>query len=160
MNIRDRILLQLYFPHFRSPPISRFESLFVFLNKNIPNTKKKNLPSNIIFPEKVQQGEDKRTSIIIKNIPKNVKKNVIRSLIEEYGNINFLVITKEQNIENCNIAICNVINYKSIVPIYMGLRNHTFNYMGKAYKIEIYYSKVQGKNELKNEFKNDYFGYK
>ena len=136
------------------------ESLFVFLNKNAPTTKKKNIPSNIIFPEKVQQGEDKRTSIIIKNIPKNVKKNVIRSLIEEYGNINFLVITKDQSIENSNIAICNVINYKSIVPIYMGLRNHSFNYMGKTYKIEIYYSKVQGKIELKNVFKNDYFGNK
>ena len=160
MSIRDKILLQLYFPQFKSPPVSRFESLFVFLNKNAPTTKKKNIPSNIIFPEKVQQGEDKRTSIIIKNIPKNVKKNIIRSLIEEYGNINFLVITKDQSIENCISAICNVINYKSIVPIYMGLRNHSFNYLGKTYKIEIYYSKVQGKSELKNIFKNDYFGNK
>ena len=160
MSVRDKILLQLYFPQFKSPPNSRFESLFVFLNKNAPMTKKKNIPSNIIFPEKVQQGEDKRTSIIIKNIPKNIKKNVIRNLIEEFGNINFLVITKDQSIENCNIAICNVINYKSIVPIYMGLRNHSFIYMGKPYKIEIYYSKVQGKNELKNVFKNDYFGNK
>ena len=78
MSVRDKILLQLYFPQFKSPPVSRFESLFVFLNKNAPTTKKKNIPSNIIFPEKVQQGEDKRTSIIIKNIPKNVKKSKIR----------------------------------------------------------------------------------
>ena len=159
MNIRDRILLQLYFPHFKSPPNSRFESLFVFLNKYEP-AKKKNITSNIVYPERIQQGEDKRTSIIIKNIPKNVKKSKIRSLIEGYGNINFLAISKEQNVENLIVAYCNVINYKSIVPIYMGLRNHTFNYMGNSYKIEIYYSKVQGKNELKNVFKNDYFGYK
>ena len=73
-------------------------------------------------------------------------------------NINFLAISKEKNVENLIVAYCNVINYKSIVPIYMGLRNYTFIYMGNSYKIEIYYSKVQGKSELKNVFKNDYFG--
>ena len=36
------------------------------------------------------QGADKRTSIIIKNIPKNMKKRDIRKMIEKYGNINFL----------------------------------------------------------------------
>ena len=161
MNIRDQILLQLYFPQFNSPETSRFESLFIFLNKNDSNTKKKNIVSYTIFPERIMQGEDKRTSLIIKNIPKNVKKKTIRNMIEKYGNINFLSISKDQkNINNFIVAYLNVINYKSIVPIYMGLRKQTFYYLGKKINIEIYYSKMQGKDELKKVFKNDYFGNK
>ena len=160
MNIRDQIILDLYFPHFHSPPCSRFESLFIFLNKNDSNIKKKNIISYTIFPERIMQGEDKRTSLMLKNIPKNIKKKDIRNMIEKFGNINFLSISKDQNIDNFIIAYLNVINYKSIVPIYMGLRKHTFDYFGNKINIEIYYSKVQGKEELKKVFKNDYFGNK
>ena len=77
-------------------------------------------------------------------------------MIEKYGNINFLAVSKDKNIANFIVAYLNVINYKSIVPIYMGLRKHTFNYQGKKINIEIYYSKVQGKDELKKLFKNNY----
>ena len=104
MNLRDSILIQLYFPQFNSPPFSRFESLFVFLQKNESNIKKKNVISNIIYPERVMQGEDKRTSLIIKNIPKNVKKKDIRNMIEKYGNINFLSISKDKNIQSFKIS--------------------------------------------------------
>ena len=160
MNRRDQIILDLYFPHFHSPPCSLFESLFIFLNKNDSNVKKKNIVSYTIFPERIMQGEDKRTSLMLKNIPKNIKKKDIRNMIEKFGNINFLSISKDQNIDNFIIAYLNVINYKSIVPIYMGLRKHTFDYFGNKINIEIYYSKVQGKEELKKVFKNDYFGNK
>ncbi len=160
MNIRDQILLQLYFPQFNSPVSSRFESLFIFLNKNDSNAKKKNIVSYTIFPERIMQGEDKRTSLIIKNIPKNVKKKEIRNMIEKYGNINFLSISKDQNINNFIIAYLNVINQKTIVHIYKGLRKQNFDYLDKKINIEIYYSKMQGKEELKKVFKNEYFGNK
>ena len=156
MDLRDKIIIDLYFPQFQSPLSSRFESLFLFLNKNDSIAKKKNIISYTILPDQVMQGEDKRTSLIIKNIPKNVKKKEIRNMIEKYGNINFLAVSKDKNIENFIVAYLNVINYKSIVPIYMGLRKHTFNYLGKTINIEIYYSKVQGKDELKKLFKNNY----
>ena len=57
-----------------------------------------------------------------------------------------------------NIAYLNVINYKSIVSIYMGLRKHTFNYFNKDILIKIYYSNIQGKEELRKIFKVDYNG--
>ena len=41
MDLRDKILIDLYFPQFGSPPSSRFESLFLFLNKNDLIAKKK-----------------------------------------------------------------------------------------------------------------------
>ena len=151
MSIIDKILLQLYFPKFESPSSSRFESLFVFLRKNDGN--KINNVSYKIFPERVIRGEDKRTSILIKNIPKNMKKREIRNMIENYANINFLGLTQDKKSKNLIVAYLNVINYKSIVPIYMGLRKHEFNYNNKVIVIELYYSKYQGKEELKKVLK-------
>ena len=54
-------------------------------------------------------------------------------------------------------AYINVINYKSIVPIYMNLRNVNFNYKGNLLNIQIIYSDIQGKAELKNNFSTDFF---
>ena len=128
----------------------------MFLSNNI----KKSSISYIISPERIIQGEDKRTTIIIKNIPKIVKKREIRSMIEKYGNINFLGLVQDENFENLIVAYLNVINYKSVVPIFMGLRKQTFNYFNRIIQVEILYSKIQGKEELKKVFKVDYFGNK
>ena len=151
MNIRDKILVKLYFPEFNSPTSSRFESLFIVLNKS-PGNKSKNV-SYKIFPERIIRGEDKRTSILIKNIPKIIKKREIRGMVEQFANINFLGITQDKKVKNFIIAYLNVINYKTIVPIFMGLRKHIFNYNNKEIITELYYSKIQGKEELKKVFK-------
>ena len=126
MSLSDKIIVQLYFPHFNSPSSSRFESLFLFLGKNNRNksNNKNNNKSYYIFPERVIRGEDKRTSILIKNIPKTIKKREIRSLIENFANINYLRIKQDKKSKTFNVAYLNVINYKSIVPIYMGLRKY------------------------------------
>ena len=73
MNIRDKIIVDLYFPQFNSLPCSRFESLFIFLNKNETIAKKKNIVSYTIFPERIMQGDDKRTSSPIPN-PQSPRK--------------------------------------------------------------------------------------
>ena len=153
MNNTDEILIQLYFPNFNSPSSSRFESLFLILDK-IDGNKKKNI-SYIIFPERIISSEDKRTSILIKNIPKNIKKKEIRNMIEKFANINFLGLTQDKKTKSFIIAYLNVINYKSIVPIFMGLRKHIFNYNNKDIITELYYSKYQGKEELKSFFKKE-----
>ena len=151
MSIKDKIIVQLYFPNFISPPSSRFESLFNDLIES--NENKKNDLSYLIYPERIIRGEDKRTSILIKNIPKNIKKNDIRNLIEKYANINFLGITHDRKSKSLIVAYLNVINYKSVVPIFMGLRKNTFNYNNEEILTQIYYSKFQGKEELKKVFK-------
>ena len=159
MNIKDRILLRLFFPYYTSPTSSRFESFFINLNQR--NINKRNIYESLnILPERIVQGEDRRTTILIKNIPKNIKKKEIRSMVGKYGNINFLEIEPDPDSIYFNIAYLNVINYKSIVAIYMGLRKHTFNYFNKNILIKIYYSNIQGKEELKKLFKVDYYGNK
>lgn len=153
MNIIDQIILLIYFPKFSRPKNSRFEKFFINLSKY--EKKEENILSNIINPTKVIQGEDRRTTLIIKNIPKFTKKRDIRELIEKFGNINFLSLTPDNNSHNFIIAYLNVINYKSVASIFMGLRKHKFNYFDKEIKIEIYYSNIQGKEELKKFF-NDW----
>ena len=153
----ERVIIKLYFPQFKSPSASRFQNFFFDLNKYENSKGKKEEISYKIFPDKIMQGEDKRSSIIIKNIPKNMKKKDIRKMVEKYGNINFLSIIKDGEKENYMKAYINVINYKSIVPIYMNLRNVNFNYKGNLLNIQIIYSDIQGKAELKNNFSTDFF---
>ena len=153
MSLSDKILVKLYFPHFNSPTSSRFESLFIYLKKSDGN--KKNDASYIIFPERIIRGEDKRTSILIKNIPKNIKKKEIRDIIEKFANINFLGITQDKKLKSFIVAYLNVINYKSIVPIFMGLRNYTFNYNNQIFVTELFYSKFQGREQLRKIFKKE-----
>ena len=153
----ERIIIRLYFPQFKSPDKTRFQNFFLNLNKCDNFKEKKKEISYEIFPDKIMQGEDKRTSIIIRNIPKNMKKKDIRKMVEKFGNINFLSIVKDEEKENYMKAYINTINYKSIVPIYMNLRKINFNYQGNLINIQIMYSDIQGKVQLKNIFSNDFF---
>ena len=54
--------------------------------------------------------------------------------------------------ENYMKAYINAINYKSLVPIYMNLRKVNFNIKGNLLNIQINYSEIQGKLELKKYF--------
>ena len=159
MGFLERILLLIYFPQFKSPNNSRFESFFLsILKKDNPIKKNKN-KSKTIFPEKIIRNEDKRTSLIIKGIPYDMSKKEIRDCIEKYGNLNFLYMVKDLNNEkkNTSIAYVNVINYKSIIPIYMNLRNLEIIKNEQIYTIKISYSNVQGKEELKKYIKQNKF---
>ena len=150
MGFLERIILLLYFPQFKSPESSRFESFFISIYKKEKKIKKTKKLSRIIFPEKIIRNKDKRTSLMIKGIPIDISKKEIRNIIEKYGNLNYLYIIKDpKNIEhNTSIAFVNVVNYKSIIPLYMNLRNYKFNKNGIVYNIEIIYSNVQGKEQL------------
>ena len=156
MNIIERILIFMYFPQFKSPSRSRFESFFVsILKKENPFHKNINNKSKKIYPEKIVRNEDKRTSIIIKGIPTNMSKKDVRSFIEQYGNLNYLYIEKDPNDleKKTSIAYVNVINYKSIIPLYMNLRNYKFKIDDKLYDVKIIYSIAQGKKQLKQYIK-------
>lgn len=154
MYLTERIILQLYFPQFKSRTISRFHDFFLNLNKKDVKQKINQESAYTIFPDKIMQGEDKRTSIVFKNIPKIMRKKDIRSMIEKYANINFLTIRKDEKNEDYLNAFINVINYKSIVPIYMNLRKVNFNYKGNISNIQIIYCEIQGKGDLKKVFSN------
>ncbi len=159
-NTIEQILLFLYFPQFKSQNCSRFESFFQTIQANDISLMEGNLQrSKMIYPEKIIRNEDKRTSLIIKGIPTDLTKKEIRNLIEKYGNINYLYVTKtiKSKEQLSSIAFINVINYRTIIPLFMNLRNVSFIRDGKLYKLKIMYSAAQGKKQLKQYIKGIYF---
>ena len=156
MGLSERILLFIYFPQFSSPNSSRFESFFITNIKRENHNKNVNKSKNI-FPEKIIRNEDKRTSLLIKGIPKDMPKKEVRDFIEKYGNLNYLYIIRDINSieKNSSIAFVNVINYKSIIPIFMNLRNFKLIKNGKVYTIQIMYANAQGKEKLKQYIKQN-----
>jgi len=157
MGYYELIILSLYYPQFYSPINSRFESFFHSLKKKEKkenNSNKKVYKSKKIFPEKIARNEDKRTSLLIKGIPDYYSKNDIYNYIIKFGNINYFYILKNlKNNKSTLTAFINVINYKSIIPIFMNLRNFKIINGENIYNIEVTYSKVQGKQQLKNYIK-------
>ena len=159
-NTIEQILLFLYFPQFKSQNCSRFESFFQTIQANDISLMEGNLQrSKMIYPEKIIRNEDKRTSLIIRGIPTDLTKKEIRNLIEKYGNINYLYVTKtiKSKEQLSSIAYINVINYRTIIPLFMNLRNVSFIRDGKLYKLKIMYSSAQGKKQLKQYIKGIYF---
>ena len=157
MGLYDQIILSLYYPQFYTPINSRFETFFNSLEKKENNSNAKLNKSKIIFPEKIARNEDKRTSLLIKGIPDYYSKNDIINYITKFGNINYFFISKNVKNKNTLIAFINVINYKSIIPIFMNLRNLKFAISGNIFNIEITYSKIQGKQKLKQYIKKNIF---
>ena len=155
MGLYEKIILSLYYPQFYSPINSRFESFFNSLEKEGNNSNLKINKSKIIFPEKIARNEDKRTSLLIKGIPDYYSKNDIINYITKFGNINYFYISKKVKNKNTLIAFINLINYKSIIPLFMNLRNLKFTNCGNIYNIEITYSKIQGKQNLKQYIKKN-----
>lgn len=151
MRTKYDILLKFLFPKFSQPIQSRFVNFFSFSNKNTIN---KNKVSFIISLEKIEKGEDKRTSIIIKNIPNSINKEYINEILLGIGNINYLYLPFDKySNKNLGFAYVNVVNYRSIILLYNKLKEYKFDKFKMKKPIEIYYSKIQGKNELTRMFK-------
>ena len=154
MRTKYEILLKLLFPKYSQPSESRFINSFSYINNKKKSNKNQN--SFSISFEKIEKGEDKRTSIIIKNLPNSINKEYINQILLGVGNINYLYLPfdKYKN-RNLGFAFVNFVNYRSIVKLYNKLKNYKFENIDMKKPIEICYSKVQGKNELSKMFKKN-----
>ena len=157
----NNLILQLMFSGFNYPEESRFFKILPsqHLTKTLSNGK--NRKSLNIEPENVANGKDKRTSIIIKNLPKDISKEELKLIIEPLGNINFIYIpllnkNKNNNINNLPCAYINVINYKSILKIIQSFKEkkilNSINLKKDFTHVEIFYSGTQGKDALIKRF--------
>ena len=154
MRTKYEILLKLLFPKYSQPSESRFINCFSYINNKKKSNKNQN--SFSISFEKIEKGEDKRTSIIIKNLPNSINKEYINQILLGVGNINYLYLPFDKyNNRNLGFAFVNLVNYRSIVKLYNKLKNYKFENIDMKKPIEICYSKVQGKNELSKMFKKN-----
>ena len=144
-------LIDLIFPRFEKPEESRFNKFFSENKDNSIVFKKLQLNGHKIFT-----GEDKRTTILIKNIPRNMTKNQLKLIIEKIANINYIYIPLFMlSADNLRCAFVNVVNSKSIIDIYLKLKKINFFYDNPNTKLEISYSKLQGKKALIDNFKEE-----
>ena len=112
-----------------------------------------------VNPKNIMLGLDKRTSIIIKNIPENYSSEQFKQIVVKYCPFIdfFYVPLKIRTRKKLRVAFVNVLNYSQIVPIYMGLiYKMKFVYNNPDIEMEICYSKVQGKNQLMQRFFHEF----
>jgi protein phosphatase 1 regulatory subunit 42 len=150
MEIYKKII-DLIFPGFEKPSKSRFNKFFEENENRQFEDKKLQLNGH-----KIYTGEDKRTTILIKNIPKNMTKNQFKMVLEKIANINYIYIPLFMlTRDNLRCAFVNVVNSKSIIDIYLKLRKINFMYDNPNTKIEISYSNLQGRKALIDNFREE-----
>ena len=134
---------------FSHPKESRFSILFSSIK-----CKKKKKTMRVI-PKNIMLGLDKRTSIIIKNLPENITPEQFKQIVLKFNPyIDYYYVPNNiKTRKKLRVAFVNVLNYLQIVPLYMGLIYKTkFVYNSPEIEMEICYSKVQGKEELIKRF--------
>ena len=150
MEIYKKII-DLIYPGFEKHSKSRFDKFFEENENRQFEDKKLQLNGH-----KIYTGEDKRTTILIKNIPKNMTKNQFKMILEKIANINYIYIPLFMlTRDNLRCAFVNVVNSKSIIDIYLKLRKINFIYDNPDTKIEISYSNLQGRKALIDNFREE-----
>ena len=151
MLTKNEIILQFLFPKFKPALNSRFISLFP-TNKN-KKINCNNCDSFDVSIEKILNGEDKRTSIILKNIPFQMTKKELNNLLEGIGNINYLYLPFDKNSKkNLGFGYVNLVNFKNIINLCDRIKEYNLSNKNLKKNIEIYYSKPQGKLALSKMF--------
>ena len=134
----------MIFPSFEKPQESRFKNFFKEYEKR--NFEDKILKLN---GYKIYTGEDKRTTILIKNIPRNMTKNQLKMILEKIANINYIYVPLFMLTRyNLRCAFVNVVNPKSIIDIYLKLRKINFKYDNPNTKIEILFFRLSYKMKI------------
>ena len=149
MKTQTDIIIELLFPRYAKVNHSRFISFFSDIpekKRSSVRTKKKSFNISI---EKIENGEDKRTSVMIKNLPSSITKEHFRDILGDVGNINYVYLPYDKkNNKFLGFAFVNVVNYKTLIQIHKKLYGKKLDNFQMKKNIEICYSKVQGKNEL------------
>ena len=139
---------------FNYPTESRFKNYFRGIKTKVRKRK-----TMIVYPKNIMLDLDKRTSIIIKNIPDDVSCEQFRNIVLNFCKyIDFFYVPLSiKTRKKLRVAFVNVLNYKYIVPLYMGLiYKIKFVYKNPNIVMEICYSKVQGRFHLIKRFFHEF----
>lgn len=142
----NSILFSILFPHFSRPKQSRFLSSFEHIKQTKEIEQLKDLFINV---EDIQKGYDKRTSVLLRNLPTDITKEQLRTILLEIGNINFLFLPFDKQANKLvGIAFVNFVNYKNVLDAYTKLHGTKLDGFDMKRPLEVRYSKNQGKVEL------------
>ena len=158
----SKILLEL-FPKLSHPSQSRFHEFFKKLkefnnsegqknkkNKPLYKKSKKNIMELNIY--KIQNGIDKRTSLMIKNIPKGIDEIDVVKWLLQLTKLNYVFVPKDEfSNKILGFAFINVCDYTNILELLRKLAI-VENYNNNNKKIEVIYSHKQGLKSLSKSF--------
>lgn len=145
---KEIILLEFLFPQYthRELTTSRFQSFFQFES----NSSRKFFE---ISTEKISNNEDKRTTILIQNLPTSMTKESLLEKLTDVGNINFLYLPYDRNNKkNFGFVYINFINYKNVIKAYSKFNGVFFEDYNMKIPLSVTYSRVQGKAKLTKMF--------
>lgn len=126
-------------------PISSFS---VGKNKNGVNV---DSPKYFIHVENILQGKDKRTTVIIRNIPMNYSiSKLLRDLNKKFYHKYDVVYLPKDNMSNTNLGFgfINFIDYMHLVYFYDLFEGKKWNCINHNKRCKLAYSKYQGKDKL------------
>ena len=120
-------------------------------------TQNLDIPRNKINLENIIRKKDKRTTIMIKNLPRNLNSEIISSILLLEKHINYLYIPVDSN--NGKILGFAFVNMKKYINIlefikFFEEKWKIININGYNKKFQICYSSVQGIKVLKQTFGN------
>jgi hypothetical protein len=158
----SKILLEL-FPKLSHPSKSRFHEFFKKLkefnsyqgnenkkNKTAYKKSKKNVME--LNKYKIQNGIDKRTSLMIKNIPKGIDEIDVVKWLLQLTKLNYVFVPKDEfSNKILGFAFINVCDYTDILELLRKLAI-VENYNNNNKKIEVIYSHKQGLKSLSKSF--------
>ena len=154
LQIEDYLIKSLHLSPFKLKKLFQYPSQSRFKEFFTQHKAKKKRKTMMVNPKNVNLGLDKRTSIIIKNIPDYISDSQFKNIILSFNkDIDFFYVPSNiKTRKNLRVAFVNVLESKQIVPIYMGLYKMKFVYSSPNIEMEICYSKVQGKEQLIRRF--------
>ena len=123
-------------------------SFSVGKNKNGINV---DSPKYFIHIENILQGKDKRTTLIIRNIPISYSiSKLLRELNKKFYRKYDLVYLPKDNIKNSNLGFgfINFIDYMHLLYFYDLFEGKKWNCFNSNKKCQLAYSKYQGKDKL------------
>ena len=122
-------------------------------NSPTPNSSKENVdsPKNIIHIDNILKSKDKRTTLIIRNIP---NRYTISLLLEEinknYSGKYDVIYLPQDYVNNSNLGFgfINFLDHMYLVMFYEEFVGKKWNCFNSNKRCQLAYSKYQGKNEL------------
>ena len=128
-----------------------FTSYPVISERGVPGLYNLDSPKNIINLENILRNRDKRTTLIIRNIPNKYTINLLlKELNQNFENKFDIVYLPQDYINNSNLGFgfINFVNSMHLLLFYEEFVNKKWNFFNSKKRCNLAYSKYQGKNEL------------
>uniref|UniRef100_A0A6M2EVT3 RRM domain-containing protein n=1 Tax=Populus davidiana TaxID=266767 RepID=A0A6M2EVT3_9ROSI len=107
--------------------------------------------------DRILQGEDNRTTLMIKNIPNKYTSKMLLAAIDERhkGTYNFLYLPIDfKNKCNVGYAFINMIDPRQIIPFYQAFNGKKWEKFNSEKVASLAYARIQGKAALIAHFQN------